>query len=271
MSSATVTHRPAGHFTVDAGGQRRRIPWRQIHEIGSAAFWIDQTTRSQLPTRHALGNGLREEFTACILGGFGIRGAMTLAAFHAVRDAGLLADGVEPTAVDLEEVLRTPLSVPGHTRPIRYRFARQRAHRISVGLNMLAELRPTAHTSGRDFRDELLALPGVGMKTASWIARNTCNSDDLAVIDIHVHRAGVVAEVFDRSWTVQRHYRSLRTPSAPGHRPAACGQPTWTRACGTRWPTSPAWAGPDWIPPTRSAERFRPGSACCSRTLLDPV
>jgi len=45
------------------------------------------------------------------------------------------------------------------------------------------------------------------MKTASWIARNTCNSDDLAVIDIHVHRAGVVAEVFDRSWTVQRHYR----------------------------------------------------------------
>ena len=83
MSSATVTHRPAGHFTVDAGGQRRRIPWRQIHEIGSAAFWIDQTTRSPLPTRHALGNGLREEFTACILGGFGIRGAMTLAAFHA--------------------------------------------------------------------------------------------------------------------------------------------------------------------------------------------
>jgi len=132
MSSATITHRPAGYFTVDAGGQRRRIPWRQIHEIGSAAFWIDQTTRSQLPTRHALGNGLREEFTACILGGFGITGVMTLAAFHAVRDAGLLADGVEPTAVDLEEVLRTPLSVPGHTRPIRYRFARQRAHRVHL-------------------------------------------------------------------------------------------------------------------------------------------
>ena len=221
-STAPLEERPAV-LTLHVGGQVRHVPWHHSYEIGSAAFWIDQTQRSQLPARHALGTSLREEFAACILGGYGITGPMTLAAFHAIRDDGLLHEDQHPNCADIEAVLRTPLQVAGHTRPIRYRFARQRAERIASGLAMLPDLTPAENTPARQLRDALLAIPGVGMKTASWIARNVRDSDDLAVIDIHIHRAGVIAGVFDRGWTLPKHYRWFED--------AFCG---WAQAGGVR-------------------------------------
>jgi thermostable 8-oxoguanine DNA glycosylase len=223
MTSTATLDRQTSVLALHVGGQPRLVPWRQRYEIGSAAFWIDQTIRSRIPARHALGTSLREEFVACILGGYGITGPMTLAAFHTVRDAGLLQEGGHPSESDIEAILRAPLRVAGHDRPIRYRFARQRAERIANGLAMLDDLPSAEVTSARELRDALLAIPGVGMKTASWIARNVQDSDDLAVIDIHIHRAGVVAEVFDRAWSLPKHYRWFED--------AFCG---WAQAGGVR-------------------------------------
>ncbi|MDZ3993341.1 hypothetical protein PspTeo4_24872 [Pseudomonas sp. Teo4] len=44
--------------------------------------------------------------------------------------------------------------------------------------------------SGRALRDWLLELPGIGYKTASWVARNWLDADDVAILDIHILRAG---------------------------------------------------------------------------------
>ncbi|QWF21776.1 hypothetical protein KM427_23095 [Nocardioides sp. LMS-CY] len=46
----------------------------------------------------------------------------------------------------------------------------------------------------------------MGPKTASWVVRNITRSDDIAIIDVHVRRAGVVAGVFDPTWVLPRDY-----------------------------------------------------------------
>ena len=38
-------------------------------------------------------------------------------------------------------------------------------------------------------RDALTAIPGVGLKTASWAVRNHRASDSVAVLDVHIVRA----------------------------------------------------------------------------------
>ena len=57
-----------------------------------------------------------------------------------------------------------------------------------------------------ELRDELQQAPGIGPKTASWIVRNLRGSNDVAIVDIHIIRAGVVAGVFDTAWSVARDY-----------------------------------------------------------------
>jgi thermostable 8-oxoguanine DNA glycosylase len=63
--------------------------------------------------------------------------------------------------------------------------------------------------SDLDLREWLFGFDGIGMKTASWITRNHFGSDNVAILDIHVFRAGVLARLFDASDSVARHYRRL--------------------------------------------------------------
>ena len=70
---------------------------------------------------------------------------------------------------------------------------------------MLANDPPTARSAG-ELRHWLLTLPGVGPKTASWITRNWLNSDEVAIIDIHIHRAGLIAGFFSIDNVVHRDY-----------------------------------------------------------------
>jgi thermostable 8-oxoguanine DNA glycosylase len=60
--------------------------------------------------------------------------------------------------------------------------------------------------SPRQFRTLLTRLNGVGLKTASWVVRNLTRSDEIAIIDIHIRRAGVAAGVFDPDWVLPRDY-----------------------------------------------------------------
>jgi N-glycosylase/DNA lyase len=63
--------------------------------------------------------------------------------------------------------------------------------------------------SPRLLRDRLLDLPGIGPKTASWIVRNHLDSDDVAIIDVHLHRACVMMNVFEAKSDPAKEYFSL--------------------------------------------------------------
>jgi N-glycosylase/DNA lyase len=180
-----------------------RFEWGQPWELGTAAYWAEQTRRRPPVTSHALGESLAEEVAACLLGGHGIPAAVGLAAFYAARDAGLL-DQV-PTVAALHGLLCTPLHVPGRPRPVRYRFAAQRAHRLASALANLHASEPPSHPL--ELRDWLLGLPGIGPKTASWVVRNHCGCQRVAVVDVHVHRAGLAAGFFATRWRLPRDYR----------------------------------------------------------------
>jgi hypothetical protein len=190
------------HVTFVVAGRDLHFYWGLAHELGTAAYWVEQTRLRPTPASYALGGTLAEELGACLLGGHGIPADIGLAAYRALRDAGLLSPPA--TAGLLESVLSRPLCVPGRDRPVRYRFPRQRAGRLAEALTILDASEPPADPL--ELRDWLMSLPGVGPKTASWIVRNRSACDRIAIIDVHVHRAGVAAGFFSSSWRLPRDY-----------------------------------------------------------------
>ena len=183
-------------------GEIRSVRWGQPWQFDTPAYWVSQAEMFHPVDNYRIGSSLAEEVAACILGGYGLPALVGVRAFETVRDAGLLDQDRSVTAFELERVLRMPLLVGD--RFVRYRFPRQRAYRVAAALEGLGGARPPAH--GVQLRDWLLRLPGVGLKTASWIARNHTGTDDVAIIDVHVLRAGQRAGVFDPSWTAARDY-----------------------------------------------------------------
>jgi thermostable 8-oxoguanine DNA glycosylase len=182
--------------------ERLRFRWGEIHELGTAAYWTEQTRLCGTPTTYRLGETLPEEVAACILGGHGIPAEVGIAAFESLRRAGLLHPFADEAAIGA--VLRKPIEVPGRRRPIRYRFAAQRAARVSAAMRLLGTKRPPDDPLA--LRDFLLAFPGIGPKTASWIVRNWTGCGDVAIVDIHVQRAGIAAGFFSPRWSLPRDY-----------------------------------------------------------------
>jgi N-glycosylase/DNA lyase len=202
-SGPTVVLAPPGH-------PKRAFAWGHSWQVGTAAYWVAITeaaaadgTLGRGPHRHRLGRDLAEEVAACLLGGHGMPYETGLAAFYAVRDAGLLTRPSDER--ELERVLREPLDVGGRT--VHYRFPAQRARWLAAALRQVCTQMPP--TNPQDLRDWLLLVPGIGPKTAGWIVRNHSGSDDVAIIDVHVLRAGLDAGVFDPSWTPTSEYPRL--------------------------------------------------------------
>ncbi|MEO1020052.1 MAG: hypothetical protein AAFY56_20530, partial [Pseudomonadota bacterium] len=104
------------------------------------------------------------------------------------------------------EMLDTPAPVNGRFR--RYRFPKQRAQRICRAMTGLADIR-LDHYNPVAFRDNIQGLEGVGPKTASWIARNWLDTDEVAILDIHVLRAGWFLGLFDRDCRLPNDYLAL--------------------------------------------------------------
>lgn len=190
------------HVELHAGGWGLRFYWGQAHELGTAAYWSEQTRLRGTPVSYALGGTLAEEIAACLLGGHGIPANVGLAAYRTIRDAGLLSSPV--SAAELEAVLCEPLRVPGRDRPVRYRFARQRAKRLAESLSILEASEPPVEPL--ELRCWLMGLPGIGPKTASWIVRNRFACDQVAIVDVHIQRAGSAAGFFSSAWRLPRDY-----------------------------------------------------------------
>ncbi len=195
--------KPAGRqVELVVGGEVLRFYWGEAHELGTTEYWVEQTRRRPAPSSFALGTTLAEELGACLLGGHGIPAAVGLAAYQRLREKGLLDR--TPAAREIYALLAVPLQVPGRESPIRYRFPRQRSERLAAALSALAASEPPEESLA--LRDWLTKLPGIGPKTASWIVRNRHVCDQVAIIDIHVRRAGLAAGFFSPAWRLPRDY-----------------------------------------------------------------
>jgi N-glycosylase/DNA lyase len=183
------------------------VNWGSVDAFPTPAYWAYQVVARRLvgkPANYRLGRTLAEEVAACLLGGHGIPATVGLAAYDRMRERGVLS-GDPVSHAELESLLKEPLEIGD--RSVRYRFAAQKARYLAAAL-------PLAHTApkfetGKALRDWLLAVPGIGHKTASWIARNWMDADDVAILDIHIMRVGQVVGLFPRNLTVQRHYTEL--------------------------------------------------------------
>ena len=182
------------------------IRWGHTADFFSPAFWKyhSQVHRdAECFQRHALGRSLVEEVSACLLGGYGMPAELGLAAFFRLRDEGLLSGRAKTR--ELERALTRPFRVANTMR--KYRFARQKAKYLYGAINAVRAMSPTR--DGKRMRGQLIGITGVGPKTASWIVRNHLGSDDVAILDVHITRAGVAAGVFPETADPTRNYFKL--------------------------------------------------------------
>lgn len=204
LAGAAVVHvnLPAAESEVLPG-----VLWGAVDAFPTPAYWTYQVMARRIcgtSPRYRLGTTLAEEVSACLLGGHGIPAEVGVAAFRRLQGLGVLSS--TPSESKLLDLLSQPIDLNG--RPIRYRFAGQKARYLSCALSLLSAERPPEH-NGRGLRDWLLQIPGVGYKTASWIARNWLDADDVAILDIHILRAGALSRFFDDRLTVERDYVEL--------------------------------------------------------------
>lgn len=183
------------------------IRWGSFDELLTPAYWKGQAWQHQRLGTYKnprLGRTLTEELGACILGGYGMPAELGLAAYRRVRKRGLLTR--VPTVSDLESVLSEPFPTP-HGTIRSYRFPRQKARYLSACLEAIEHITPPE--CNVTLRNLLMGLPGIGPKTASWIVRNHRGSDEVAIIDIHILRAGRHIGLFPATSDPQRHYSRL--------------------------------------------------------------
>ena len=184
------------------------VPWGAIEAFPTPAYWAYQVHAHRLmgnSINYKLGETLKEEVGACLLGGHGIPANIGLAAFYHVKKHGAFGNRL-PAQEAILEWLQEPIEVEG--RFVRYRFANQKSRYLYAALKKLSDEFPPLN-SGKALRNWLLDIPGIGYKTASWIARNWLDADDVAILDIHILRAGSLGNFFESNLTVERHYLEL--------------------------------------------------------------
>lgn len=179
--SARVVHVTLwGHFT------RPLTPafWKALAWLNRAEQQENAFTRPSF--------GVLEETIYCLLGGYGIRAEVAHAYFERfVAEDVLGAEVVSEKRI--QRLLAEPI-VNGQTK-FSYRFPNQKARYIACAIRTINH----GHLPSDDIglRDWLLDLPGIGWKTAGWIVRNHLGSDNVAIIDVHLHRAGQFMRLFD--------------------------------------------------------------------------
>lgn len=207
------------------------LEWGRPDLIGTPAFWqyyarLHQARGEYEPIR--LGRTLVEEVAACVLCGHGVRAELGLAAYQQLKSDGLLELGT-PQSV-LERSLRKPLAT-AHG-PARYRFPRQKAAILADVLKS-TDVATWESLADLELRDRLLSIRGIGLKTASFIVRNYRASDAVAILDVHVVRAGRNAGVFAPSDDPARCYAKMEREflafaKAVGVRPGLLDNVMWT-------------------------------------------
>jgi thermostable 8-oxoguanine DNA glycosylase len=183
------------------------VAWGTAEVPNTPAYWAVrcrwEDSNPDYVTKQAT---LVEETGFCLLGGYGIKYEVNAAAFDRLQAASVFDLDIVVEEAEILALLKAPLRV--NSRDVRYRFPNQRARRL---MSMRDSLRKVSLT-GRDphvMRQALLAIEGIGPKTASWIVRNVLGSDEVAIIDIHILRACTSMGVFPSDIRLPRDYEPL--------------------------------------------------------------
>lgn len=181
------------------------IDWEEAGQLYTKDYWAVQyrLDDSFYPSSR-LGSCLKEEVVACLLGGYGMKAEMGLWAFHRLKNMQLI--NRRTARGTLEEAIAQPFWVNG--RELRYRFPGQKASYIYDFLQR-NDIREMEMLSGSELRERLLTVRGVGPKTASWIARNYSECEDVAIVDIHIYRAGRLAGFISPEWDIRKDYYKI--------------------------------------------------------------
>lgn len=205
------------HYWVGDAEIRREMPdadievipgvrWGEPCTLFTPAYWLSQfwmgglDQASQSP--YQAHGTLSEEIVFCMLGGYGITAELATAAFEVCRDARLISH-FEASADVWMAQLQRPLMVNGKQQ--KYRYPKQKARYIADAMAHLQK-NSLSGFDGRELRDELLKIKGVGPKTAGWVTRNYLDTDEVAILDIHLIRAGQLCGVFTPNQRVERDY-----------------------------------------------------------------
>lgn len=208
------------------------IYWGNHWELFTPAYWKSQIWMHdldhQVHSPYKAKGSLTEEVVFCLLGGFGITAELSMAAYDACEDAGLIASlNTSPEA--WSEALRKPMQING--KSIHYRYPNQKAIYLASAMRSITDGVPDLG-GGRALRDSLLKIRGIGPKTAGWVARNFLDSDEVAILDIHIVRAGLLCDLFAPSQKVERDYMAMEEQyiqfcQAMGVRPAVLDCLVW--------------------------------------------
>lgn len=181
-----------------------RIKWGHFSQPFTPAFWrASLWLKGDEPLRLATRshNSVRRETVFCLLGGYGIKAEVAQAYFRKLVTAGIFS-GRHTSEAALRQLLRTPATF--RRKIYGYRFPNQKARYLAHALTAFSEGNIPRNDLG--LRDWLLQLPGIGQKTAAWIVRNCLGSDNVAIIDIHLQRAGRLMGLFDNRGLTDRTY-----------------------------------------------------------------
>jgi N-glycosylase/DNA lyase len=184
--------------------------WGLAESPFTPAFWAVQVwLERNLSFNYGFrwGPTLKDEIVGCLLGGHGITWEMNRAAFLRLKEAGLLS-GSKVRSSEIIRLLLEPFET--ERRRWRYRFPRQRGVFVSEAVKRIEMERPPIELP-LVFREWLLGFRGIGMKTASWITRNFLEYRRVAVLDVHVFRAGVLMGLFSGRQNLAREYQLLES------------------------------------------------------------
>ena len=120
----------------------------------------------------------------------------------------MTSNTLNSTPEEWSNVLREPLKVGN--RSVRYRYPNQKAKFLADAMRAIGAGQISTE-GGRQLRDSLLKIRGVGPKTAGWVARNYLDSDDVAILDIHIIRAGLLCDLFKPEQKVEKHYFEMES------------------------------------------------------------
>lgn len=186
----------------------RGVRWGRPDQVPSPAFWAALAWMVPNPGEGYIrcGGSLIEEVSFCLLGGHGVTAELAHAAYEHLKAAGVFEPGRRSSETEIDRLLRDPLLVNGRT--MRYRFPQQRARRVAIAIREL-ESDPPDERDHRVFRNQLMRLPGVGPKTASWVTRNWLGSDAVAILDVHLIRACRLMGLFKEPIRLPAEYETL--------------------------------------------------------------
>jgi N-glycosylase/DNA lyase len=181
------------------------IKWGNYCQLYSPAFWKYMYMSANIPlviNHHRIGSTIIEEIVACLLGGYGMPSELGLAAFDRLKQESLLTPGT--CLLNIRKALIRPFTMLDGKKK-RYRFYNQKS-RFIYKLLCRSDLYSIPIENDLFFRRWLMTINGIGPKTASWITRNWLQSENVAILDVHILRAGQIAGFISKEFNVATDY-----------------------------------------------------------------